>query len=83
MAKRAAIVPVKGVAWVSQAFDRPILAMPDGVVFRKVTAVERHADEATLLSVARAKGFVVTRIGSHYAIHRRSTPIVHLFLMGK
>lgn len=62
--------PPKGVAWVRQIFDKEALLDPEGVVFRKVTSVERYANEALLLHHATKRGIAVTRMGTHYLIHR-------------
>jgi hypothetical protein len=62
--------PPKGTRWLDQLFDKIILLEPDGVVFRKVSSVERQASEIALLVRAKAMRFSVTRIGTHYAIHR-------------
>ena len=61
----------KGTAWVEQAFNKPILLEPDGIVFRKATSVERNASEGLLITLAKTKGFHVTRIASHYIIHKK------------
>lgn len=63
----------KGAHWVGQVFDKPILDEPRGVVVRKSSSVERNASEALLLSMAKARGFRITRFGTHYIIHRKST----------
>lgn len=62
--------PPKGVAWVHQIFDKAILREPDGMVTRKVTSVERSASESVLLNEAYKIGLGVTRMGSHYIIHK-------------
>jgi len=60
----------KGLTWVEQLFDKKILGEWDGVLIRKVSSVERHASEALLTSEAEKRELVVTRIGTHYNIHR-------------
>jgi hypothetical protein len=62
--------PPKGVRWVEQVFFAKNLTEPDGIVFRKVTSVEIHASETLLLTIAKSRGFFVTRHGTHYVIHR-------------
>lgn len=73
MAKGGISRPPRGLAWLAQIFDKAILLEPRGIVFRKATSVERYASESLLLGVAKVRRFSVTRIGSHYAIHRPST----------
>lgn len=53
-----------------QIFEREALSEPEGLVFRKATSVERCASEALLLHHATKRGFAVTRMGTHYLIHR-------------
>lgn len=79
MAKGGTRRPPRGRAWLAQIFDKAILRGPDGVVFRKVTSVERYASETLLLDEAAAKRLSVTRIGSHYAIHSPLTSPKKLF----
>lgn len=62
--------PPKGDAWVNQVLDKKALDEPQGVVFRKVSSVERYASEALLLHHADKRGFAVTLMGTHYLIHR-------------
>lgn len=70
--------PPKGTLWLSQLFDKAILLEPDGIVFRKVTSVDRQASEAALLLWANAVGFAVTHLGTHYAVHRPGVVPVRL-----
>jgi hypothetical protein len=62
--------PPKGDAWVKQIFDKQALLNPSGVVFRSVSSVLRHASEELLLHHAEKRRFTVTRMGTHYLIHR-------------
>lgn len=78
MAKGVVRRTPRGTAWITQIFDKAILKDPHGVVFRKVTSVERHTSESLLLSIARSRRFSVSRIGSHYAIHRPTITLRNL-----
>lgn len=69
MTKKSGYIP-KGLSWINQLFDKKILSQPQGVLIRKVTSVERNASEHDLLVRADMEGFVVTRLGTHYLIHR-------------
>lgn len=60
----------KGLTWIEQLFNKKILSEPDGVLVRKVSSVERQASEGLLIAQAARIGFVVTRLGTHYLIHR-------------
>lgn len=62
--------PPKGDAWIRQIFDKQALLDPDGIVFRRASSVERHASHGLLLLHCGKRGFDLTRIGTHYLIHR-------------
>lgn len=62
--------PPKGDTWVRQIFDKEALHDPEGVVFRKVTSVERYASLALLPHHASRRHYFATRMGTHYLIHR-------------
>jgi len=71
--------PPKGAHWVEQVLNRQILLEPDGVVFSKISNVERQASEGLLLSKAKLYGLKVARFGTHYLIYRPGatmTPLI-------
>lgn len=70
--------PPKGKAWLKQVFGKDILKLPEGLVVRKVTSVERYASEAELRRAVKDAGLALTRFGTHYMIHRRGVVPVNL-----
>ena len=68
-ARKTPLIP-KGSSWVAQIFEKAIARDPDGLIFRRVSSVERHASEKLLIETADLRGFRVTRMGTHYLIHR-------------
>lgn len=65
----------KGISWLNQIFDKAIARDPDGVIFRRITSVERHASEKLLVELANVRKYRVTRMGTHYLIHKPSVRI--------
>lgn len=68
--KASHVMRIKGELWLRQVFDKAILLEPEGVVIRKASAVARMASEAALRDMAKALGFLVSRLGTHFLIHR-------------
>lgn len=69
MPRKHHLIP-RDLSWLLQIFGKRILTEPDGIVFRKASAVDRQASEPFLIFVSKSMGFQVTRFGTHYIIHR-------------